>query len=103
MSLNTNCSGAVLREPALHPNQGKALIHISDPSKPRALLTIDRTGSGKTHITCDAGVVEKGITCNLNNVHSLSVDQLAKFAEANQAYCTVEAHSRHCVALAVCQ
>ena len=93
LKLNTACSGAVWGEPSLRPNQGKALVHISDPSKPRALLIVDRTGSGKTHITRVAGVVEKGITFILINLHSLSADQLAKFVEANQAYGTVEAHN----------
>ena len=91
--MSVACSGMVWREPRLRPNQGKALCHIFDPSKPRALLVVDRTGSGKTHITRVAGVVEKGITLIIINLHSLSADQMAKFVEANQAYGTVEAHN----------
>ena len=45
------------------------------------------------HITRVAGVVEKGITLIIINLHSLSADQMAKFVEANQTYGTVEAHN----------
>jgi superfamily II DNA helicase RecQ len=90
---STACSKIIWDEPQLRPNQGKALCHLFDPSKPRVLLVVDRTGSGKTHITRVAGVVEKGITLVIINLHSLSADQMSKFVGANQAYGTVEAHS----------
>ena len=91
--MSAACSDKVWNEPRLRPNQVKALCHLFDPSTPRSLLVVDRTGSGKTHITRVAGVVEKGITLILINLHSLSADQMAKFVDANQAYGTVEAHN----------
>ena len=91
--LSVECSHRVWDEPRLRPNQDKALCHVFDPSCPRSLLIVDRTGSGKTHITRVAGVVEKGITLININLHSLSADQMAKFVTANQAYGAVEAHN----------
>ena len=57
------------------------------------LLFVDRTGSGKIHITRVAGVVEKGITLIIVNIHALSADQMAKYVTANQEYGAVEAHN----------
>ena len=86
-------SAAVWNVPALRPNQTKALCHIGNPHKPRVLLLVERTGGGKTHVFKVAGVVEKGLVYIMQNLHSLSADQLSKFQGANQAYGSVSAHN----------
>ena len=55
----TACSNVVWHTPRLRPGQAAALRHVGDPSKPRNLLLVQRTGSGKTHTNRVAGVAEK--------------------------------------------
>jgi len=86
-------SAAVWNVPSLRPNQTKALCHIGNPYRPRTLLLVERTGGGKTHVFKVAGVVEKGLVYVMQNLHSLSADQLSKFQGANQAYGSVTAHN----------
>jgi len=56
-----NASKNVWDVPTLRDSQITALLHLLDPTKPRNLLLVDRTGGGKTHVTRVAGVIERGI------------------------------------------
>ena len=89
---NTACSRHQWNVPALRTNQRLACRHLGDPSRPKTLLLIDRTGGGKTHVTRVVGCVERGVVLIIVPLLALSADQLAKFKEGSQAYGTVEAH-----------
>jgi superfamily II DNA helicase RecQ len=91
--MHTSLSDKIWGEPQLRPNQAEAAARLADPSRPSDLLLVDRTGSGKTHVTRIIGVAEKGITLVVINLHTLTADQLSKFVGANQAYGTIEAHN----------
>ena len=91
--MHITLSAKVWNEPSLRPSQEEAARRLADPPMSSNLLYIDKTGSRKTHVTRIVGIAEKGITLIITNLHSLSADQMAKFAGANQAYGTAEAHN----------
>ena len=46
---------------SLNVSQITALLHLLNPTKPRNLLLVHRTGGGETHVTRVAGVIGRGI------------------------------------------
>mmetsp|Transcript_28527 Transcript_28527/g.60198 ORF Transcript_28527/g.60198 Transcript_28527/m.60198 type:complete len:183 (-) Transcript_28527:698-1246(-) len=92
LRLLTDASYRVWDVSSLRPNQEEALLFLFDPSKPRNLLLVERTGGGETHITRVAGVIERGIVPIIIPLLSLSADQMEKFKDANQAYGAVDTY-----------
>ena len=86
------CSTHVWKVPMVRPNRIKAAMHLIDLLKSRNIIIYDRTGLGKTHITCIVGAIERGVICTIVPLLTLSADQLAKFRRASQSFGTIKAH-----------
>jgi superfamily II DNA helicase RecQ len=81
--LHTSLSDNIWNKPRLRPNQAKATVRLANPLRPSDLLIVDRTGSGKTHVTRIVDVAGKGIVLVIINLHTLTANQMAKFIGHN--------------------
>ena len=81
-----NASKFVFGVPTLREDQVAACLFLLDPLKPRVLLNVDRTGSGKTHVTRVVGLILNRIIVIITPLLTLSADQKAKSLVGDQRY-----------------
>ena len=89
VSAASDASKSVFGVPTLRENQEQSCPFLIDPTKPRVLLNVDRTGGSKTHVTRVVGVLLNGVIIFMTPLLTLSADQMAKFTVGDERYGTV--------------